>query len=119
MRAQLVQPGLRPRQPLLQAAPGDHLGGQPGLAALLLARLTPGSGRRGELAEQLGDQARPQIGFGVMPGVEPHLADRPMSQAIIGIDCWLGPAPGSEAAQEVALAFPPVAEQPDRQRRPR
>ena len=105
-------------QPLRQLPPGGDLGGQPGLTAFLEAPVGRGSG--GHLAEQLGDQAGPQVGFGVVPGVEVDLPDRRMGEAVIGvIPCGRSKLAYvvSDAAQEVGLAFPPVAEQPDRQRR--
>ena len=97
--------------------PGGQLGGQPGLASFLCPGVAqPG----GHLAEELGYQAGPQVGFGVVPGVEVDLSDRRMGEAVIGvISCARSKLAHvvSDAAQEVGLAFPPVAEQPNRQRR--
>ena len=97
-------------QPLRQLPPGSQLGGQPRLAAFLF----PGVARPGgHLAEQLGDQAGPQVGFGVMPSVEADLPDPRMSEAVIGdITCARSKLAHviSDATQEVGLALPPVAE---------
>jgi len=93
-------------QPLRQLPPGGQLGSQPGLAAFLYSGVArPG----GHLAEQLCDQAGPQVGFGVVPGVEVDLPDRWMSEAVIGaIPRHRSKLARviSQAAQEVGLAFP-------------
>lgn len=77
----------------------------------------------GEVAEQVLQQARPQVAFHVLPGVVLDLHDSGIERQCVGgsRQCWLYADEvidaALQAAQEVTLAAAPLAEQPDRQRR--
>ena len=104
-------------QPLPQAPLGDQFGGQPGLLPLLRARVAVRR-RRQAGANNSVDQAGPQVGFGVMPGVEPHLPHRGMCQRIIRAGSrsrpaaasnsrkWLLPSPSRRTAPPPAAVGP-------------
>ena len=74
--------------------------------------------RGAELGEQFRHQTGPEVGLGVVPGVEAHLAHGGVGDRVVG-----GRGRRSRShrfvqhVQELALAVAPLPEHPDRQRR--